>query len=188
MPDLQLRTERLVLRRMAMEDAPALHAVLSDPVAMLYWSTLPHDSLAVTEAWVAETIAAVAAGKADDFVVVLDGAVIGKAGLWQGTEIGVLLSREAWGCGYAAEALRTIIARAFGQGLAEIVADIDPRNTASRRLFERLGFRHTGSATATFEIGGEWTDSLYLTLTAEDWASKDRRESQADRQDVDPPG
>jgi RimJ/RimL family protein N-acetyltransferase len=174
MTDLRITTERLVLRRMALEDAGPLHGVLSDREVMRYWSTLPHERLAVTEAWVAASVAAVAAGEADEFVLLLGGAVIGKAGLWKGTEVGVLLSRQTWGRGYAAEALRAIIDRAFGQGLAEIVADVDPRNTASRRLFERLGFRQTGAATATFLIGGEWTDSLYLTLTTEDWASKDR--------------
>jgi ribosomal-protein-alanine N-acetyltransferase len=169
---VQMTSERLLLRRMASEDALPLHRILSDPEAMLFWSTLPHDSLAMTEAWVAATIDAVAAGEADDFVILLDGTVIGKAGLWNGREIGVLLARECWGRGYAEEALRAIIDRAFGQDHAEIIADIDPRNAASLKLFERLGFRQTGSAKATFLLGGVWADSVYFTLTPEDRVSK----------------
>ena len=172
MSDLPVITERLVLRRMDMDDVPALHAILSDPHAMRYWSTLPHDTLALTEAWVAGTMASVAIGEADDLAIVLNGAVIGKAGLWKGTEIGVMLSREHWGCGYAAEAIRAVISRAFSSGIDRITADIDPDNTASRRLFKKLGFRVTGSAKATFQIGEVWTDSLYLALTPEDWSGR----------------
>jgi RimJ/RimL family protein N-acetyltransferase len=168
----EVRTERLVLRPMQPQDARALHAILSDPETMRHWSTLPHESLAVTEAWVAKTIASVAAGEADDRVVLRDGVVIGKVGLWKGDEIGVILSRNCWGRGYATEALRAMIERAFSRGMPRIVADIDPRNLASTRLFETLGFRHTGFAKATFQLGEVWADSLYLTLTPEDWSRR----------------
>jgi ribosomal-protein-alanine N-acetyltransferase len=171
MSDLQLTTERLVLRRMTLGDAPALHPTFSDPEAMRFWSTLPHESLAVTEAWVAATIASVIAGEADDFAVVLNGAVIGKAGLWKGKEIGVILSRGAWGRGLATEALRAAINHGFSQGIDCITADIDPRNLSSQRLFRKLGFRHTGSEKATFLIGEEWADSDFFALTAGDWSA-----------------
>jgi RimJ/RimL family protein N-acetyltransferase len=167
--DRVVTTERLVLRPMTLEDAPEMHAILSDPEAMRYWSTLPHDSLEVTETWVAGTIAAVAAGQSDDRVILLDGAVIGKAGLWNGAEIGVMLSRAQWGRGYAEEALRSTIGQAFAGGIPRIIADIDPRNKASLNLFRRLGFREIGSAKATFQLGEVWADSLYLALTPDDW-------------------
>jgi ribosomal-protein-alanine N-acetyltransferase len=169
--DLRIATDRLVLRRMTMEDVPALHAILSDPDAMRYWSTLPHEHEALTEAWVAQTIEAVAAGHGDDFVVLLGHAVVGKVGLWQGDEIGIILSRAIWGRGYASEALSATIERAFGRGILRITADIDPRNAASLRLFRNLGFRETGSAEATFQIGAVSVDSLYFALTPEDWSS-----------------
>jgi [ribosomal protein S5]-alanine N-acetyltransferase len=171
MSDVRLATERLVLRRMEQSDVPALHAILSDPDAMRYWSTLPHESVAVTEAWVAATIASVGDGEADDFAVLLDGAVIGKVGLWRANEVGVILSRARWAQGYAAEALRATIRRAFDQGITRIDADIDPRNTASLRLFEKLGFRQTGSACATYRIGEVWADSLYLAISSEAWSN-----------------
>ena len=169
MSSLQIQTDRLVLRRMQLDDAPALHRILSDPEAMRYWSTLPHERLETTTAWVAASVASAAAGEADEFVMLSDGAVIGKAGLWKGNEIGILLSRDRWGQGYGAEALRAIIDHVFGKDTAAIVADIDPRNTASSRLFRKLGFRQTGWETATFLLGGVWADSLYFTLTSADW-------------------
>ena len=172
MPHSPITTERLLLRRMDMADVPAMHMLLSDPDAMRYWSTLPHETLALTEAWVASTIASVANGEGDDFAIVLNGSIIGKVGLWKGNEIGVMLSPEHWGRGYAAEAMRAAIARAFSSGAKRITADIDPRNTASVKLFDKLGFHVIGSAKATFKIGEVWTDSLYLALTPNDWTGR----------------
>jgi RimJ/RimL family protein N-acetyltransferase len=165
MCDVRLTTRRLVLRRMVMTDAPALHDMLSDPETMRYWSTLPHQSLAETESWVAETMKAVLSREADDFVVTRDGEVIGKAGLWRRGEMGILIARRHWGQGIATEALGAVIRRAFEGGLPQIEADVDPRNRASLALLKRLGFRKSGEAKATFRIGEEWVDSVYLTLT-----------------------
>jgi RimJ/RimL family protein N-acetyltransferase len=159
-----LRTARLVLRRPRPADARAMHECLSDPMAMRYWSTLPHIELAQSEAWVADTITALAAGDCDDFFIELDGRVIGKAGLWNGDEIGFMIHPSAWGKGYAREALQAVIAHAFAKGHTQIRADVDPRNNRSLALLTRLGFQETGRAERTFCIGGEWSDSVYLAL------------------------
>src|SRR5512134_1980307 len=105
---LALRTARMTLRRPRMEDSAAMHAILSDPTAMRYWSTLPHRELAESEAWVAATIRAIESGECDDFFVERDGQLIGKAGLWNGDEIGFLFSPTVWGQGYASEALAAV--------------------------------------------------------------------------------
>src|SRR5665213_2309119 len=63
-----ITTARLTLRRFRAQDAAAFHLILSDPQAMRYWSTPPHRNIAETEVWIAKTIAAVAAGEADDFI------------------------------------------------------------------------------------------------------------------------
>ena len=71
-----------------------------------------------------------------------------------------------WGQGFAAEACRAVIAHMFAvYDLDAITADVDPRNEASLRLLERLGFVETGRATATYEIEGEISDSVYLALS-----------------------
>src|SRR5690242_4420906 len=160
-----LRTPRLVLRRPRSDDVAAMHAILRDPLAMRYWSALPHTTIAETEAWVAKTIDAIIAGECDDFFVECEGLLIGKAGLWHSNEIGFLFSPAVWGKGYAREALQAVIDRAFGErGLEDIRAEVDPRNERCLRLLTRLGFRETGRAERTWHIGGEWSDSVYLSL------------------------
>jgi RimJ/RimL family protein N-acetyltransferase len=160
-----LRTQRLILRRPRSDDVAAMHAILRDPLAMRYWSTLPHATIAESEAWVAKTIDAINAGECDDFFIERDGLLIGKAGLWNRNEFGFLFSPAVWGQGYAREALQAVIDRAFrDRGHEEIRAEADPRNERCLRLLTRLGFRETGRAERTFYIGEEWSDSVYLSL------------------------
>lgn len=156
-------TERLVLRRARAGDLEAMHAVLSDPVAMRYWSSLPHKDVEVTREWILN----MAAPPRDqrDFIIELDGKAVGKAGCYELPEIGYILHPEHWGRGYASEALAAVIPHIFARfDVPALTADIDPRNTASIRLLERLGFERTGSANRTWRIGEEWYDSVYYQL------------------------
>jgi RimJ/RimL family protein N-acetyltransferase len=101
----------------------------------------------------------------DDFVVEHDGVAIGKAGCWRLPEIGFILHPDQWGRGLAREALSALIPRLFARfPIAAITADVDPRNLASLKLLEGLGFEVTGRAANTWRIGDEWCDSLYLAL------------------------
>jgi RimJ/RimL family protein N-acetyltransferase len=157
-------TERLVLRRARAEDLEAMHAVLSHPVGMRYWSSLPHATLEETREWLANMMAA-GPPVSDDWVIEHEGRVIGKAGCYRLPEIGYILHPDCWGRGLAFEAVRAVIGRIFeGDGVAALRADIDPRNAASIRLLERLGFRRVGEAKRTWHIGEEYCDSVYYEL------------------------
>ena len=161
---MELRTPRLILRRARADDAAALHAVLSDPAAMRYWSTPPHATIDQTRDWLADMIAS-GPPESDDFVVEHDGRVIGKAGCWRLPEIGFILHPSAWGRGLASEALRAVVAHVFAAyDISAITADVDPRNAASLALLAKLGFVETGRARGTFEVAGEAVDSVYLAL------------------------
>lgn len=162
---MQIITERLTLRHARMSDAEPMHAILSDPAAMAYWSTLPHETIAQTRDWIASMVEANRAGPSWDFVVERDGEVIGKAGFWKLPEIGYILHPDHWGQGLAREALTAVIRAVFDDaGVETIKADVDPRNAASLALLGRLGFEKTGYGKDTWEIGGVWLDSVYLEL------------------------
>jgi RimJ/RimL family protein N-acetyltransferase len=157
-------TERLVLRRAREEDLEAMHEVLSHPLATRYWSTPPHDSLEQTREWLAAMMED-APGERDDYLIEREGRVIGKAGCFRLPEIGYILHPGHWGQGLATEALQAVIPRIFARHPIEALrADVDPRNIRSIRLLERLGFAVSGRASRTWHVGGEWCDSVYLTL------------------------
>ena len=64
-----------------------------------------------------------------------------------------------WGHGYATEMLRTAIGFAFDSvGLSRLEADIDPRNAASCRLVERVGFVREGLLRERWRVAGEVTE------------------------------
>jgi len=159
-----LTTARLTLRRITMDDVPAMHAIFADAEAMAYWSRLPHTEIAETKAWVAKVIASNESGEGDDFVVILDGALVGRVGIWQNNELGLIFAPSVWGTGVAREAIEALIERSRARGMLSIIADIDPRNIRVRRFLEKFGFKKTGAAKNTYKIGDIWTDSEYLTL------------------------
>ena len=161
---MEIRTARLLLRRPRLDDLEAMFEMMSDPVAMRYWSTLPHADREVTRLWLEQKIARTADG-GEDFVIEHEGRVIGDVGAGRLPDFGFMLRRDCWGKGFATEASRAFIDHAFRNTAAtELRADVDPRNTASLRVLDRLGFAETGRAERTFLLGDEWCDSVYLVL------------------------
>lgn len=168
--DPVIRTARLVLRRVRPEkDFAGIHAVLSDPKAMAYWSTPPHDSAQQTREWLA-AMAATGPDEGDDFIIEYQGRTIGKAGFYRFPDIGYIIDPALWGQGIVAEALVPLIARAFTlYGQECLRADVDPRNAGSIRLLEKLGFAETHRAERTWHIAGQWCDSVYFALSRQAW-------------------
>ncbi len=165
-----IRTVRLLLRPVRpQEDLAAMHAIMRQPRAMAYWSTPAHDSEAVTAEWLGN-MADIPDLEGEDFIVEHQGRVIGKAGFYRFPDLGYMFDPDVWGQGFAREAVGMVIARGFTvHHLPRILADVDPRNKASIRVLERLGFAETHRAARTWLVGEEWCDSVYFALTREDW-------------------
>lgn len=140
-----------------------MHRIMTNPVAMRYWSTPPHQSFDETERWIASMVEDDPADR-DDFIVTLDGDLIGKLGAWRLPEFGFLIDPGHWGKGYASEALAAFIERRQKLGSTELTADVDPRNVSSIKLLTRHGFVETGRGTGTWQVGDELCDSVYFRL------------------------
>lgn len=167
---VEIRTPRLILRSARPDDLEGMHAVLSDPRATLWWSTPPHATLEQTAAWLDAMIAN--GPDHPDFVVELEGRVIGKAGFYEMPDVGYILHPDVWGRGLAGEAVGAAIDHVYrASDVDTLTADVDPENTASIRLLERLGFVRTGSGERTWNVGGVWKDSLFYALTRADRAA-----------------
>lgn len=176
MEDNIVRTKRLLMRRAEVRDLGCLHTILSNAEAMRYWSTPPHSSLHQSREWLKDMMSS-PESESDDFVVEYEGRVIGKAGFWRLPEIGYIFHPDIWGRGLGFECLTALIDRIFRRfDIDTALADVDPRNMASLRLLEKLGFAETRRATATILVGEQWCDSVYLELTREAWR---RREAAA---------
>ena len=92
-------------------------------------------------------------------------------GAMRRAEIGFALARAHWGHRYAGEALALLFEHAFGAlGLRRIEADVDPRNLASCRLMEKLGFQREGVLRNRWRVGGEFADSIIFGLLRHEYA------------------
>jgi len=146
-----LETERLILRHLEPGDLDALHALYSDAEIRRYF---PEGTLTLEET--REELEWFLDGHPDHPELGLwatirkpDGAFIGRCGLLPWTiegrsevEVAYLLARPYWGRGLATEAARAIVTYAFGPlGLSRLICLVDPANTASIRVAERIGMR-----------------------------------------------
>jgi RimJ/RimL family protein N-acetyltransferase len=85
-------------------------------------------------------------------------------------EMGYALARAHWGGGYVSEALRALLNFGFtALDLNRIEADVDPRNGASARVLEKLGFQKEGFMPERWIVQGEPADTVYYGLLRRHW-------------------
>jgi len=56
--------------------------------------------------------------------------------------------------------------------LHRVQAAVVPRNSASRRVVEKLELRNEGTAERYLEINGVWEDHIRFAFTSEDWEQR----------------
>ena len=178
---IELRTERLKLRWLVPSDAAAQFAIFSDPEVMRYWSSAAWTDMAQAEGAVEQAIEGYRNGYSLRFGIELaaSGELIGNVTLYafyemnRRCEVGYILARKHWGKGYLGEALEAALDYGFRQlDLNRVEADIDPRNAASGKVLERLGFRKEGYMRERWLVNGEVCDSIYYGLLRSDWDAR----------------
>ena len=87
-------------------------------------------------------------------------------------EIGYAMGRAHWGKGYMHEALQALVSHAFEvMQLRRLEADVDPRNAASIRTLERLGFQREGFLRERWHVNGEIQDAFFYGLLRREWGA-----------------
>lgn len=142
-----IETERLTLRKMTETDAEELFNIFSDPIAMRYFGVI-FDRQRMDK-WVRNNLEHEKQHGFSLLSVVLkdNGEVIGDCGLETDqidgqtvVGIGFDFKRSYWGKGYATEAARAVLEYGFTNlELDSIFGWIDPQNTPSQRVAERIG-------------------------------------------------
>ena len=99
-----------------------------------------------------------------------------QRGPFQSAYVGYWIDEKHAGNGYMPESLVVLAQYAFDDlHLHRIQISIIPRNSASRRVVEKLGVREEGIAVRYLEINGVWEDHVRYGLTAEEWdANRDQ--------------
>jgi len=115
-------------------------------------------------------------GQALPFAVTYDGRFAGQltiASIVRGSLnsgfAGYWLDSAVAGRGVMPTALALVVDHCFAVvGLHRVEVNIRPENTASRRVVEKLGFRHEGVRLCYLHIDGGYRDHIGYALTAED--------------------
>jgi ribosomal-protein-alanine N-acetyltransferase len=162
-----LETERLILRRLELSDAPLVFEYMKDREIALNTLLIPYpypDGAA--EDWINGTQEAEEHG--DDFTFAVtrkaDGLFMGACGVHripehQRAEIGYWLGKPHWGQGYMSEAARRVIQFGFEElGLNRIYAGYFTRNPASRRVMEKAGMTYEGTYRQNVLKWGDFVD------------------------------
>ena len=144
---MQLDTDRLLLRPLALSDLDDMASLLGDGEALKHWGQ-PLDRNGA-RAWIERNQARYERDGFGRCAIVLraTGELIGDCGLVRTTvegtdevELGWIVRRSQWGRGIATEAGAAWRDYAFGPlRLPRIVSMVSEQNTASRRVAEKLG-------------------------------------------------
>jgi len=187
--DLIGKDERLILRRMRLEDQAEYLAVLEASAEFhAPWSPLPPVD---SDPFGAEAFAR--AFKGDDGVQGVRGLLFARdadaprlvgcatvnaivRGAFHSAFLGYWLAAGATGRGYMTDGIALLLDHAFrsesegGLGLHRVEANIMPHNQASLAVVRRLGFRREGYSPRYLKIAGRWQDHERHALLVDEWA------------------
>jgi [ribosomal protein S5]-alanine N-acetyltransferase len=141
---------RVVLRRATAVDAEAIyHRYASDPEVTRFLSWPRHTAVEQTHQFIAFSDAEWERWPAGPYLLeTAHGELIGGCGLAFETRYrastGYVLARDAWGQGYATEALRLLVLTARSTGLRRLYALCHAGHRASGRVLEKCGFAREG--------------------------------------------
>jgi RimJ/RimL family protein N-acetyltransferase len=175
-----LNTSRLSLRSITADDVDDFYAIYSNPEVMRYWSTPPLPDKNAASKLIGDIRDGLERHELLKWGIALrtDNTLIGSVTLFhldfahRRAEIGYALGRPYWGKGYMQETLTAVINYVFEKlNLHRIEADVDPRNSASIRAVERLGFQREGYLRERWQVNGEIQDALFYGLIKPDWNS-----------------
>ena len=174
---LPVRTRRLTLRALRDDDRPAHFRLFRDESVLRYLYDDVMDDEALEAHFAKRWWRGLPKeGEWANLVVESEGTFLGHVGVAAGSsvhrtcEIGYVFSPDAAGRGFATEAARAVVDLAVTcLDAHRVIARLDARNEASRRLLERLGMRREAHHRENEFVKGEWTDELVYALLARDW-------------------
>ena len=160
---VELKTDRLLLRRHQREDAVVLFEKFgSDPKMFAYSGWNPYQ----TRAMAAETVDSFIK-RCDDphfygWGIVHEGKLIGTIGAYDydadqnRIEIGMSIERASWGHGFATEALTAVLKYLNGhEGIESVTAWCVPENIGSMKAMLKAGMTKTCLLENGLKVGGK---------------------------------
>lgn len=174
LPTRTLETERFTLRKLVREDAAALLPTLGDPEQCRYLTSAHFGSEEELGDWLCDPEWGGRSWSAIDrasgeMVARVVAVPAGEAT----SEIGYITVAHRRGEGIAEECAARLVRYLFAEeGHHRLTAGTDPRNIASNRVLEKLGFRREAHYLESIETHIGWCDEYFWGLLAREWREK----------------
>ena len=169
----RIETERLVLRKPRRDDAERIFTrYASDPEVTRYMGFTRHESLEATMGFLERSEGEWSRTGAGAYVIETrdEGTFLGGTGLHVETArraaTGYVLARDAWGHGYATEAVTAIASLVPELGIVRLYAFTHTENRASWRVLEKCGFEREGVLRKHFVFPNLGADPLDVFVYA----------------------
>lgn len=180
--EMNISTERLVLRGIRISDAESMFKYRSNPQIYKFQGWRPETIEEVKE-FICEKVAktsnipdtwyqlGILLKETDELIGDIGIHFIDSDNLQ--VEIGFTLSLNHQCKGYATEAITSVIDYLFNNlKKHRIIASVDPRNTKSIALLERIQMRKEAHFKKSFWFDNEWADDIVYAILREEWINQ----------------
>ncbi|UWG48909.1 Acetyltransferase, RimL family [Halanaeroarchaeum sp. HSR-CO] len=154
-------------------DIPFLQETINDPTVRRYVSRFEPINGHQEREWFEEQVSS---DDETNLLVVTDDGPVGTVGLTPdpqllgSAEIGIVLAKSHWNEGYGTEASRLLTDYAFRERrIHRVVARVLDPNEGSKRIWEKLGFRHEAVHREATFVEGEYVDVHDYAVLRSEW-------------------
>jgi ribosomal-protein-alanine N-acetyltransferase len=174
-----LETQRLLLRKMSLDDANDLFEYASDPEVSRHTTWEAHQTIEDSHAFLGSVVELYKRHQVASWGVVhkQDAKFIGTCGFVEWlphharAEIAYALSRSYWGQGYMTEAVRRVVDFGFRvMALHRIEARCEVENIGSARVMEKTGMIFEGVLRGHMFAKGRHRDLELYSILRDEWA------------------
>jgi ribosomal-protein-alanine N-acetyltransferase len=167
-----IRTERLLLRKLILEDAEMVFKWMSDPEVLKYEEWILHKNIEFTKGFISWATNDYKSENNYNWGIQLEDELIGNIIVVdvldeakKGT-LGYYLRKDCWSKGYATEAAKAVIKYMFSEiGLYRIDAKHSIKNIASGKVLKKAGMVYKGHVKEFYYCNSEWHDCDFYAIT-----------------------
>lgn len=176
----ELKSERLLYRKILLKDSKDLYLIRSNDDVMRFMDSYTIGSISETEKLIRSVWEAYKNGSGISWGIIekCSNSFIGYFGFWRiipehcRAEIGFALHPKYWGNGYMTETLNTLIKYGFNKiKLHSIEANVNPENKNSIKLLEKTGFKKEAYFRENLLFNNRFIDSIIYSLLEKDFTN-----------------
>lgn len=172
----QLKTERLLLRKIQPDDAEMIYMWMGDSEVCKYERWKPHPNADYSRGYIIEVFDGYKSDCIYQWGLALNGILIGSVSIVgvndfdQKAILGYCLAQKYWSNGYATEAVKAVLCYMFSEiGLNRIEASHSINNIASGRVLEKVGMFLEGQSKDYYYSNSGFQDSRLFGVTKEQY-------------------